>query len=41
MDKKLGVESSNIKKKPNEVSMFIKQNNKKKQSILFENLLKK
>ena len=41
IDKKLGVEWSNIKKKPNDDSMFIKKNNKKKQSILFENLLKK
>ena len=41
IDNKLGVELSNIKKKPNDISIFIKKNNKKKQSILFENLLKK
>ena len=41
IDNKLGVELSNIKKKPNDISILIKKNNKKKQSILFENLLKK
>lgn len=41
IDNKLGIELSNIKKKPNDISTFIKKNNKKKQSILFENLLKK
>jgi hypothetical protein len=41
IDSKLGIELSNIKKKPNDISTLIKKNNKKKQSILFENLLKK
>jgi|TARA_B110000305_G_scaffold82078_1_gene92399 hypothetical protein len=41
IDNKLGIELSNIKKKPNDISTLIKKNNKKKQSILFENLLKK
>ena len=37
---KLGDEFSNIKKKLSDNSILIKKNNKKKQIILFENLLK-